>query len=222
MASEESKPQYLKLNRDNDFVWSKLTKAELAEKDLWEAVEPGYTDEDLGANGDAAKKTKNLKALSQLYKSVEHYYLDDIGELATAKEAWEDLKRINTDFSTQHTIFHLRDLVATKKKEDECMREYLSKISSLARKCASGGLAFSDTAISYFMLLGLPSNYEGVGRKLEMQGDDLATADVKAKLLLEEKKMQGLTRQQPRRFKCYIVYSNRPCLQLAPLRCVKL
>ncbi|KAK9717545.1 hypothetical protein QE152_g23691 [Popillia japonica] len=71
------------------------------------------------------------------------------------------------------------------------MQEYLGKIQDINRKINKVGIEFPDNLLACFFLMGLPMDkYEGLVRNLEREDEKLNTKTVKAKLLLEEKRLK--------------------------------
>jgi len=192
MADERtSVASFVRLNRDNYYVWTKLARSDLIERKCWEAVVPGFVD----ADGNPAETLtevqadKNDRALAYLLKAVEYYYIEDIGECETAREAWTTLEDINSKFDTLHTLMHLKDLTTATKQPEESMTEYIARVTALIRKCAKADITFGDKANALFYLLGLPKEYEDFSRSLRRDEADLTAKGIKAKLLAEERRI---------------------------------
>ncbi|XP_047100297.1 uncharacterized protein LOC124718723 [Schistocerca piceifrons] len=121
---------------------------------------------------------------------VEDHYLETIGSLKLAKEAWEKLKKINCNNALLNTISKMRDLVNIKKDDDMTMYEYVMKILA-ANRVEQGGFNFDDKTVAGFMFLRLPlEKYEGLIRSLERDEDRLTTETVINRLELEEKHLE--------------------------------
>lgn len=179
-----------RLEENNYHAWSVRTKAALMQKNCWEAVQPGYS----LPYTEAQNKT-DQKALSFILLSVSDAYLEDIGDCQTAKEAWDTLENMHTKFGLLHTVLLLREMVNITKTDAISMHDYLSKIQDINRKVAKAGIEFPDNLLACFYLMGLPLNkYEGLVRNLEQEEVKLSTSTVKAKLLLEEKRIK---REEP-------------------------
>ncbi|KAJ8882582.1 hypothetical protein PR048_014393 [Dryococelus australis] len=138
------------------------------------------------------KRRKNDKALSLLTLVVSDTYFDDIGRCELASELWEILEGIYTNYGLLHMIIILKEMVNTTKTDDFTMQENVSKIQNLNRKLIKKkGLHFTDKLLAMFFLMGLPlEKYDGLVRGMEKDGDNLTPAVVKAKLLLEEKRIK--------------------------------
>lgn len=184
-----------KLNGDNYFVWSIRAKAALVSKKLWSAIIPGFVDQDGKelASLNANQQATNDSALAFLILIVSDEFVEDLGICTTAKEAWTTLEVMHTRFSLFHTTVLVLEYVNFHKDDDMTMHEYLSAKGELARKIQSGGIEFTDKQKAAFLLTGLPfPKYEGFVRSIEREGDTsvLSTTTIKAKLLLEEKRMK--------------------------------
>ncbi|KAK9745475.1 hypothetical protein QE152_g6889 [Popillia japonica] len=82
-------------------------------------------------------------------------------------------------------------MVTITKTDDLPMQEYLGKIQDINRKINKVGIEFPDNLLACFFLMGLPMDkYEGLVRNLEREDEKLNTKTVKAKLLLEEKRLK--------------------------------
>jgi len=76
---------------DENSVWSRRAKAEMIERNCWNAVEPSFSED---MNQDQLRVNK--KALAFLSKHVADSYVEDIGECERARDAWESLERIHS------------------------------------------------------------------------------------------------------------------------------
>lgn len=201
-----------KLTADNYHTWSIRTKAALVQKGCWEAVVPGYSYAEMTED----QRKSNNKALTILFLVVEDSYLDDIGTCLSAKDAWDILREIHTKYGLLHVLQLLRDFVNVKKKYDEPMKEYLSRLTDLHRKLSNGGYGFTDKELALVMLLGLPETYEPLILKLEQDEATLTTKEVKARLLVEEKRKQRREEEQMTETVCEpkaLVTKDKPMLR---------
>lgn len=140
-----------KLNGDNYQSWSIRARAVLVQKSCWEAIEPGY-DRQMSEN----ERKKNDEALTLLFLIVEDTFLDDIGDLPTAREAWNSLKEIHTKFGLLHVLQLMTEFFSTAMKQNESIQSYLGRLMDLHRKLSNGGYAFTDREVALIMLIGLP------------------------------------------------------------------
>lgn len=173
-----------KLTSENYHAWTIRTKAALVQKGCWEAVDPGYA----GIEMTNDEKKTNNKALTFLFLVVEDSYLDDIGACTQAREAWEILHEMHTKYGLLHILQLLRDFVNVRMKREEPMKEYLSRLMDLHRKLSNAGYGFSDKEVALVTLMGLPESYEPLILKFEQDEGTLTTKEVKARLLVEEKR----------------------------------
>ena len=79
-----------RLNKGNYYAWSRRVKSELVEKNGWIAIEPGYGNVNPSDYNEVQSRA-NRKALSFMLKYVSDDYIEDIGELEKAEEAWNKL-----------------------------------------------------------------------------------------------------------------------------------
>ncbi|KAJ8890369.1 hypothetical protein PR048_009877 [Dryococelus australis] len=152
MASEKVK--YPLLSDDNYHAWARRTHADLEQRRLWEAIDPGYDD-------DPEKLTpkqmrRETDALNFVIQVVEDQYLSYLHQCVRVKSAWEILESIHCNFCILHLITMLEEFVTIKIKYNMTMCEYIGKIQSWCRKLCVRGLNFVDKAIAAFMLRGSP------------------------------------------------------------------
>ncbi|KAH7948435.1 hypothetical protein HPB52_022699 [Rhipicephalus sanguineus] len=173
-----------KLSSDNYHTWSIRTRAALVQKGCWEAIDPGFS---VGAVKEREKAIDN-KAPTFLFLVVEDNYLDDIGTCTTARDAWNTLQDMHTNFGLLHILQLMRDFFNVKMKRDESMQDYLGRLIDLHGKLSSAGYAFTDREVALVMLIGLPETYEQLILNLEQDEETLTTRTVKTRLLIEEKR----------------------------------
>ncbi|KAJ8871283.1 hypothetical protein PR048_027591 [Dryococelus australis] len=121
-----------KLNSDNYFAW-----AALQQKGCWEAIEPGYGEEEVLT---AKQNDSNVNALSFILLIVSDDYLNDIGECTSVKEAWQVLEEIHSRYVLLHQIMFGRELMNLRKTADMSNQEYMSKIQDLNHKVTKSGM----------------------------------------------------------------------------------
>lgn len=177
-----------KLNANNYRHWSLRVQGVLEVKGCWSAIDPGFNDEE--EITDKQKKIDHL-AKSIFYLSVNDESLDDIIDCKTAKEIWETLQQIHTQYDTWHGLLLVRDFVNMQKQSSQSIGDYLMQRNALYNKVKNAGFEFNEKAIAGFALLGLPSEYEYVTRNIRADNDDLQMTKIKAKLLEEERRIQG-------------------------------
>ncbi|UYV84396.1 hypothetical protein LAZ67_X002013 [Cordylochernes scorpioides] len=174
-----------KLDGNNYFSWAIRTKSILIQKDIWDAIEPGF----LSETSEKQKRKDNL-ALSIILLTVEDSFLDDIGDCKRAIDAWQILEDIHTKYGLLHILQLLREFFNIIKGNDEDMKEYFARMMECHRKLAKCHHGFGDGELALIMLLGLPKSYEPLILSLEQQEEKLSTSVVKSKLLLEEKRQK--------------------------------
>ncbi|KAG5899042.1 hypothetical protein JTB14_000066 [Gonioctena quinquepunctata] len=177
-----------KLNSENYRYWSMRAQGILEVKNLWQAVDPGFSEDQLR---EAANKKTDHSAKSILYLLINNNSLDDIMDCKTAKEVWETLKQIHTKYDTWHGLLLLKDFVNRAKKEDESINEYLTRRNGLYHKVKNAGFEFSQKVQAGFAVLGLPNEYEYLARNLRADEDDLNMSYLKSKSVEEERRINN-------------------------------
>lgn len=183
MESSTDECKIQRLSSENYHTWSIRARAALVQKGCWEAIDPGY-----GAEMTAVEKKANDKALTFLFLVVEDTFLDDIGTMNIAKEAWKTLKELHSKHGLLHTLQLMRDFFNVRMKKDESMRAYLGRLMDLHRKLTDLKYNLEDREVALVMLMGLPETYETLIFSLEQEEESIITAKVKARLLVEEKR----------------------------------
>jgi hypothetical protein len=179
-----------KLNDNNYRYWKMEVQGLLEEKGVWEAVEPGY-----GAEPTAAQKKADHKAKSALYLSINKSAKDDVMHCVTAKEVWDTLAKVHTQYDLWHSALLVKDYVTTQKLEDESIVDYLTRRNGLYQQISGAGFTFPEKTQCIFTILGLPPQYEFLCRSLqnghsEQDVGDLSHARIKSKLLEEERRIK--------------------------------
>ncbi|UYV69112.1 hypothetical protein LAZ67_6002474, partial [Cordylochernes scorpioides] len=174
-----------KLDGNNYYSWAIRAKSILIQKDIWDAIEPGFPSD----TSEKQKRKDNL-ALSIILLAVEDSFLDDIGDCKRAIDAWQILEDIHTKYGLLHILQLLREFFNIVKRNDEDMKEYFARIMECHRKLAKCHHGFGDGELALIMLLGLPKSYKPLILSLEQQEEKLSTSMVKSKLLLEEKRQK--------------------------------
>lgn len=185
MADETRSESIPKLSKNNYYVWSRRARAELVERNCWNAVDPGFDDK-VELNETQARL--NRKAIAFLLKSVSDAYVEDIGEIHRAKEAWEKLARIHSSYTLPQCLEMLREMVNIVKTEEMSMHDYMAKLQSYNRRIHSGGfgLELSDAQLAGQFLIGLPKERYGLLVNFISREPNLNTEKVKSVLLREE------------------------------------
>lgn len=177
------------LEEDNYSTWSLRIRCLLEQRRVWEAIDPGYDEDD--DNLTVRDKNKDMDARNLIIQSVSDEFLKDIKQCKRAKDMWEILATVNCNVGTLQIITTLEEMCTFKKPDEMSMRSYITKIQSLCDKLDLAGLTFSDTAIAAFILRGLRKDkYEGLVRSLEWNEEKMTVKEVKSKLLLEDKRDQ--------------------------------
>jgi len=134
MADKDESIQKLQVDK---YVWSRRAKAELLERNCWNAIDPGFSDAVDDMNAD--QQGVNRKAYAFLLKHGADSYVEDIGNTDITKAAWEILERIHLSFTLVQTVRLLKAMMNHEKTEAQTMHEYMAQIQALNRKIAKGG-----------------------------------------------------------------------------------
>jgi hypothetical protein len=198
----------LKPDGSNYYAWSKRTEAFLVNKQCWEAVSPGYTEDNLTT----AQAKSNTLARAILFSAVDDAFLEDIGEVSRAKEVWETIAKLSATESPIHTVQIMYDMFLNRRKTKEMnMQSYISAIQGLVRKISSGGLVFLDKFVAYIMLMNLPMDeYEMLIRSVQDPTGSLSTMEVKSLLLAEERRATGINSKSEQEEAVALALTRRP------------
>lgn len=184
--------RFEKLNGENFRYWSMRVTGLLVSKGCFGAIDPGYGPE---AEWTPTQITNNRKAMSTFYMTMTDAGLDDISHCESAKDIWDTLKEIHTQYDTWHGLLLLKDFVTTGMKTTETIAQYMSRRNALYRKVCDAGFKLEEIAQAGFAILGLPKEYEYLSRSLRLDKNDLTLASIKAKLLEEERRINEGARQ---------------------------
>lgn len=136
------------LTNSNYAVWSMRITIALKINEVWEAVDPGTTDE-----------KKNNLAIALLWQSIPETLIIQIGNSKTAKALWEAIKArhvgaervIEARLQTLSTEFD-----KLKMKEDETIDNFAGKLSEIASKSAALGETIEESKLVKKFLRSLP------------------------------------------------------------------
>jgi len=189
MAETKETKKHKILNGTNYRYWAKRTKAALSQKRWWEAVDPGFDEDE--ENWNAQQVQRNNDALNYILQRVDDLDLDDIGDLTTAKEAWDTLQEVYTKLDIIQVVDVLEELCTLKKTDDVNMREYIASVIKVAHEVGATGLDLSEAMTAAFVLKGLnhiPKYKTLIQSKFSAAtNDDLSLRKEKNILLCEER-----------------------------------
>ncbi|XP_010469242.1 PREDICTED: uncharacterized protein LOC104749335 [Camelina sativa] len=138
------------LNSTNYTVWALKMKIALKVHKVWEAIEP-ETEE--------ADEDKNNMAMALLFQSISEALVLQIGDLDTTKKVWDAIKSRHVGAervkeARQQTL--MADFERLKMKDSEKIDEFAGKMSELASKSASLGVAIDESKMVKKFLNCLP------------------------------------------------------------------
>lgn len=195
-----------KLGSSNYYAWSCQVEAVLDSKDLWDAVEDGWTEEEL-SDLTAEEKKSNKQALAFIKRTVEDFHLEYIGHLKSAKEAWDTLKTNFCERDALQQLIMMKELLRMEKDEKTPVIEYINKVISAHRELVTTGLiAFEERTIALIVLMGLPEEYSDCVRALS-RDSKLSPKYIIPVLKAEEAriKMDKEDKQRQREVKGFVV-----------------
>ncbi|KAG7557329.1 Zinc finger CCHC-type superfamily [Arabidopsis suecica] len=136
------------LNTTNYTVWTMRMKPMLRVNKVWEAIEPGTTDED-----------KNDMAKALLFQSIPEELILRVGELETAKEVWEAIKsrHVGADRVKEARLQTLTaEFDRIKMNESDTIDEFAGKLSEISTKSAALGEKIEEIKLVKKFLKCLP------------------------------------------------------------------
>lgn len=156
-------------------AWSYKMKMLLIQKGCWGAVE-----------GTDLAEEKSQLALSYIALGLCNNQIVYVRDAATAKEAWERLKRTYENPGNA-TKMHLQEqLFTTKMGPGTSLKAHIEMLSMIASRLREIGCRVDDSDYALALLRSLPSSYESIIVALENMIDDLDVEDLHARLMREE------------------------------------
>ena len=171
-----------KLTKTNYQRWSVQMKALMCAQGAWESVVKGFVVKDMTATGITDKEKKdyaeeerrNSAALSMLYQALNDDEFENISDLATAKEAWEELAKghKSTDRVKQIRLQNLRgELETAQMKGSEDSGEYIARIQSITTQLKKNGEDVPKNRVVEKILRSLTDEYENIVCAIEESKD---------------------------------------------------
>lgn len=194
-----------KLNSHNYLSWSRRVRNYLTTKGLSEALEreaPPPTTATDSTSSDASAATsadkartdflaKDAKAKAYIGLLVEAQYEKTVDDCKTAKEAWEQLKKIHAA-SNEARRLHLRqELNRLKKRGDESLASFFSRAEELRTMLADIDTVVSDDDLRHSILAGLPPAYDTHRDIILMAETPPTLSSMLSKLMIVEQQEAG-------------------------------
>ena len=177
---EEGKLSIPPLGTENYATWSTRMEAALEYKGLWE-----YIENDLKEDGNTKA---DRKARGFLVMNVKDQHLSALAKCQTAKQAWDTLARTYAAKSSARTLLLEKDLNQRRKRLDEPLIMYFSRVRDIRDQLATAGEPISNEKESCQVLLGLPGEYALLATVLETTEKELSLEDLLAKCLVVEQR----------------------------------
>lgn len=179
------------LNENNYSTWSVRARGYLSSKNCWKAINPGYgTTAPADLSADDANT--NAKALYLLQSIVSDNYIEDISDVLLAKEAWQILSDIHTKATPLNLVMTLKEMMNCEKKDSITMHDYIAQVQSINRKLVTGGLTIPENLMAMILLMNLPLERYGDFVRTTKVSSETTVAEIKASLLLEERRIVGV------------------------------
>ncbi|XP_022008363.2 uncharacterized protein LOC110907735 [Helianthus annuus] len=140
--------QCLMLSSSNYNVWLLRMKAIMKVYKVWEAIEPGSSDEE-----------KNNMAVVLIFQSIPESMIMQIGDLDSPKAIWDAIKssNIGADRVKEARLQTLAtEFDNLRMKETEAIDDFAGKLSCIASKSASLGETMDETKLVKKILKSLP------------------------------------------------------------------
>lgn len=131
------------------------------------------------------------QVLGFLLSSITPNILSQLTTCKTAVEVWSAVEAMFTSMSRARTV-NIRIALATTKKGDLSMAEYIAKMRSLADEIASAGKAIDDDELVSYVLAGLDFDYNPIVSALVARTEPISVGEMYSQLLSFEQRMDLL------------------------------
>ena len=131
------------------------------------------------------------QVLGFLLSSITPNILSQLTACKTAAEVWSAVEAMFTSMSRARTV-NTRIALATTKKGNLSMAEYVSKMRSLADEIASAGKAIDDDELVSYILAGLDFDYNPIVSALVARTEPISVGEMFSQLLSFEQRMDLL------------------------------
>ena len=145
---------YLMLTPHNYTMWTIKAEAIIDAQGVWEAIEP--------ARGAEVDVKKDKKACAYILQCIPEDVLLQIAKKKTAKEIWDSLKTryLGSERVKMARVQTLKsELNGLRMKETDTIDEFIGKISGLASKFTTLGVALEDSSLVNKLLDSVPDKY---------------------------------------------------------------
>ena len=173
------------LDVDNYAVWSQKMQLLLTHKKLWKGVTDPEGDED---------RTDEAKALIGLHVRPQH--LGAILAAKNAKEAWDLLERTYKSKSAARKLQLRHELSTLRMRSGESVAGYVGRAQDLYRDLVAAGVDMKPDELSFSVLAGLFSHFEGVVTVLTSTKEELGSVEEILPTLQVFEQRHGLSGEQ--------------------------
>ena len=173
------------LDVDNYAVWSQKMQLLLTHKKLWKGVTDPEGDED---------RTDEAKALIGLHVRPQH--LGAILAAKNAKEAWDLLERTYKSKSAARKLQLRHELSTLRMRSGESVAGYVGRAQDLYRDLVAAGVDMKPDELSFSVLAGLSSHFEGVVTVLTSTKEELGSVEEILPTLQVFEQRHGLSGEQ--------------------------
>ncbi|KAE8740314.1 hypothetical protein FOCC_FOCC014188 [Frankliniella occidentalis] len=192
------------LSGTNYYPWSRRIKATLSQKRWWEAIEPGYPDQDDPEEEEWTQmmRQRNEDALNYIIQRVDDLNLYNVNQQCiTTKGVWAKLKEIHIKLDVIQFEDILEELISTDKVDSLPMRGYIGKMTKLVNEVKSviSNMNNNMQALAAaFLIRGLKANirYEHLVQSFR-DSKELNADQVRSKNKLTRRKKQKHYVHQP-------------------------
>ena len=152
--------------------------------ELWNIVEAGYEETDNEAaltqaqmNTLRENRKKDSKALFHIYQTIEMQVYERVAKAENAKQAWD---MIENAYKGKEKVKKVRlqslrkEFEKLEMKEDETIKDYFIRVTSIVNQMASNGEILEDARIVEKILRSLPAKFDYVVAAIE-ESNDIST-----------------------------------------------
>lgn len=179
---EGAKFGFTRLSYDNYETWKRRARQFLTREGLWSYV--------VGDAKAEVKKSPEWAAKDDLALQTIGYLVDDalqreIEEAATAKEAWEMLRKYFVKDSSVGKVALIKRLSKMELAEGGDVREFLLNMEELFEKMGNVGIRMDEDLKACFVLANLPDSFDSTVSSIHGRMEVLSMMFVKTKLMEE-------------------------------------
>lgn len=184
----ESVLNFQKLNKDNFKSWKFNMKMYLLSQGLFGFIDA--TEPEPAAGASEAKrrtyKTRQAKALSIIYLSIEEELKSLVMEEETQVTVWKEISDVFQPTTSARIPASRKEFISMKFTPPEMMTMYAGRLFGAAKDLELAGEIISDDEIAYQLLYQLPDNYDNVVMQLYQLSDEKFTSQAVRQALIAE------------------------------------